>query len=229
MTAPYLSQLAQEWRGSIPAWCVGEQKVDGFRALWLRDRDGKPRLFTRNGHDLPGTDHIAHEILAFERHAGERLFIDGEYCVGDGPDTLAATKRWVESGHKFGGTAGTFYAFDCLPYDDWYRGGSERPWYERKARLEQLALAVKSDADHAWTWRAGSRGACADAEPVRVVPHQDLWTVDDALQMVAEVWRAGLEGIVLKDAEQGYQRTRSAAWQKVGRPWQGKIRWRQAA
>lgn len=186
-------------------------------------------LVTRNGMTIPGVDHILHELAAFERHAGERLFIDGEFCVGDGPDTLAATKAWVERGHKLGGTAGTFHAFDCLPYDEWFRGGTDRPWFERKARLEELSLSVASDAEHAWQWRPGSRGADADASPVRVVPHLDLWTVDDAVTMACEMWAAGLEGVVIKDAEAGYQRNRSNAWMKVGRPWQAKIGWRAAA
>lgn len=228
MTAPYLSQLATEWRRTLPTWTVGECKHDGFRALWLRDHEGNPKLFTRNGHEIPGTAHIAHELLAFERHAGERLFIDGEFLVGDGPDTLAATKHWCETGHRLGGTAGRLMVFDGFSYDDWYRGGCALPWYQRKSRIEGLALAVKSDAEHAWTWRPGSRGADA-GEPVRVVPHVDLWHVDDALQLVAEFWRAGLEGAVLKDATAAYTRTRSTAWQKVGRPWQSKIHWRQAA
>lgn len=184
-------------------------------------------LVTRNGMTIPGVDHILHELAAFERHAGERLFIDGEFCVGDGPDTLAATKAWVERGHKLGGTAGTFHAFDCLPYDEWFRGGTDRPWFERKARLEQLALAVGSDAEHRWTWRPGARGD--EPCPVRVVPHVDLFHVDDALQLVAEFWRAGLEGIVIKDAAAPYVRQRSQAWAKVGRPWQSKIHWKAAA
>lgn len=227
MTAPQLCQLVGNWTGSLPGWCVGEQKIDAWRALYLRDHDGRPGLWTRNGLPIPGTEHIAHELQAWERHAGERLFLDGEFVVGDGPDTLAATKRWCEAGHKLGGTAGRFMVFDGFAYDDWYRGGSALPWYQRKARLEQLALSVESDEAHRWEWRAGSRGD--EPCPVRVVPHVDLWCVDDALQMVTEMWRAGLEGIVLKDAEAPYQRTRSAAWMKVGRPWQSKIRWQQAA
>lgn len=227
MTAPYLSQLATEWRRTLPTWTVGECKHDGWRALYLRDREGRPGLFTRNGQTIPGAEHILHELAAWERHAGERLFIDGEFLVGDGPDTLAATKRWCESGHKLGGTAGRLMVFDGFSYDDWYRGGCALPWYQRKARLEQLALSVDSDEAHRWDWRPGARGD--EPNPVRVVPHQDLWHVDDALQMAAEMWRAGLEGVVLKDAEAPYQRTRSAAWQKVGRPWQSKIRWRLAA
>jgi len=227
MTPAHLCQLATEWNRGLPGWAVGSQKLDGWRCLWLRDREGRPGLYSRNGMPLPGLEHIEHELRAWERHAGERLFVDGELIVGDEPDTLAATKRWVESGHKLGGTAGVLHLFDGFSYDDWLRGGSAVPWYQRKARLEQIALAVKSDEAHAWEWRAGSRGA--DVSPVRVVPHVDLWTVDDALQLVAEFWRAGLEGAVFKDAEAPYVRQRSNAWMKCGRPWQDKIRWRQAA
>lgn len=229
MTPPHLCQLAQEWRGTLPAWAIGEQKIDAWRALYLRDRSGRPGLFTRNGHTIPGVDHILHELAALERHAGERLFLDGEFCVGDGPDTLASTKAWCESGWKAGGNAGTFHAFDMLPYDEWFRGGTDRPWFERKARLKELALSVASDAAHRWQWRAGSRGADEQQEPVRVVPHRELWCVDDAIEMAGEMWRAGLEGIVIKDADAGYQRNRSNAWMKVGRPWQAKLGWRRAA
>lgn len=227
MAAQQLCHLAGNWQRTLPAWCVAEQKLDGFRCLWLRDHDGRPGLYSRNGMPLHGLDHIAHELSAWERHAGERLFVDGELIVGDGPDTLASTKRWVESGHKLGGTAGTFWAFDCLPYDDWFRGGTDMPWFERKARLKALALSVSSDADHAWTWRPGARGD--EPNPVRVVPHVELMHVDDALQFVVEFWRAGLEGAVFKDAEAPYVRQRSNAWMKCGRPWQDKIRWQLAA
>lgn len=229
MTPAHLCQLAGTWNRALPEWCVGEVKHDGFRALWLRDHQGKPKLFTRNGHEIPGTAHISHELQAYERHAGERLFLDGEFVVGDGPDTLASTKHWCETGHKLGGTAGRFMLFDGFAYDEWLRGGTATPLYERKARLEQLGLSVESDEAHRWDWRPGSRGAGSDASPVCIVPHVEIWHVDDALTMAAEMWRAGLEGIVLKDATAAYTRTRSAAWQKVGRPWQSKIHWRKAA
>lgn len=226
MTPAHLSQLASDWKGALPAWAIGEVKHDGWRGLYLRDRSGKPGLFTRQGQTIHGAEHILHELAAWERHAGERLFIDGEFIV-DGPDTLAATKHWCETGHKLGGTAGTFNVFDGFSYDDWFRGGTDKPWFDRKAAIEALALAVESDADHAWTWRPGARGD--EPCPVRVVPHVDLFHVDDALQFVAEFWRAGLEGAVFKDAEAGYWRTRSNSWMKCGRPWQDKIRWREAA
>ena len=227
MTAPYLCHLASPWNRALPEWCVGEVKHDGFRALWLRDHEGDPKLFTRNGHEIPGTAHIAHELLAFERHAGQRLFLDGEFLVGDGPDTLASTKAWCERGHKLGGTAGRFMLFDGFAYDDWLKGGTATPLYQRKQAIEAIAAAVDADQDHRWQWRPGARGD--EPNPVRVVPHVDLWCVDDALQLVAEFWRAGLEGIVIKDATAPYVRQRSNSWMKCGRPWQSKIRWQLAA
>ena len=227
MTAPYLSQLASEWRGTLPGLCIAEWKADGFRALYLRDRSGKPGLYTRNGMTIHGAEHILHELAAWERHAGQRLFIDGEFVVGDGPDTLASTKRWCESGYKLGGTAGRLHLFDGFAYDDWLKGGTATPLYARKARIEAIAAAVAADEAHRWDWRQGARGD--EPCPVRVVPHVDLWHVDDALQFVAEFWRAGLEGAVFKDAEAPYVRQRSNAWMKCGRPWQDKIRWKEAA
>ena len=227
MTPRELCQLAGPWQRSLPLWAIGEVKHDGWRALWLRDRSGKPGLFTRNGHEIPGTAHIAHELLAFERHAGQRLFLDGEFLVGDGPDTLASTKAWCESGHKLGGTAGVFHCFDGFAYDDWFRGGTDTPLYQRKQAIEAIAAAVAADEAHAWDWRPGARGD--EPNPARVVPHVDLWCVDDALLMVSEMWQANLEGIVIKDANAPYVRQRSQAWAKVGRPWQSKIHWKAAA
>lgn len=227
MAVQQLCQLATEWNRSLPPWAVGSQKLDGWRCLWLRDREGRPGLYSRNGIPLSGLEHVEHELRAWEKHAGQPMFFDGEIVV-DGPDTLAATKHWLETGHRLGGTAGTFHVFDGFAYDYWLCGGTDTPWYQRKARIEAIAAAVAGDEAHRWDWRPGSRGADA-GEPVRVVPHVDLWSVDDALQLVAEFWRAGLEGAVFKDAEAPYVRQRSPAWMKCGRPWQSKIRWQLAA
>lgn len=224
-----LCQLAGNFTGAIPCGAIGEQKIDGFRGLYLRDRDGKPGLWTRNGYPIEGVGHILHQLAAFERHAGEPLMIDGEFCVGDGPDTLATTKAWCEREWKLGGEAGTFHAFDLMPHADWMRGGSSAPWHERKARLQALALAVETDTSYQWEWRAGSRGRDEGRQAVRILPHRDLWHVDEALEMAGEMWAAGLEGIVLKDPFAGYTRARSNSWLKCGRPWRDKLQWKQAA
>lgn len=229
MISPQLCQLAGSWGGNaMPLHTVAETKHNGWRALYLRDHDGKPGLWTRGGIPIEGTGHILHELAAWERAAGEPMFFDGEFVV-DGPDTLAATKHWCETGWKMGGTAGTFWLFDGFPLSDWRRGGSERPWYVRKALLEAYALSVASDAAHAWDWRPGSRGQGEGSEPVKLVEHAYVWTPHCVIDMAREVWAAGLEGLMLKDAEAPYRRNRSDAWLKVkqGQAWTK--RWRIAA
>jgi ATP-dependent DNA ligase len=230
MTPPELCQLVGAWDGrNLPDGAVIETKHDGFRALYIRDWEGRPGLWTRGGIPIEGVGHILHELAAFERIAGEPLMIDGEFCVGDGPDTLATTKAWCEREWKFGGEAGTFYAFDCLSFEDWMRGGSSQPWWQRKQRLQALALAVETDAEHMWTWRPGSRGRDEGRQAVRVLPHREVWHVDEAIEMAGEMWAAGLEGCVVKDAFAPYVRARSNSWLKVGRPWRDRLGWRAAA
>lgn len=230
MTPRELCQLVGNFDGrTLPDCAVIEQKVDAWRALYIRDWQGKPGLYTRNGMPIEGVGHILHQCAALERQAGEPLMLDGEFCVGDGPDTLASTKAWCERDWKQGGEAGTYHAFDAMPFADWQRGGSDTPWIERKERLIDIALAAQSDEAEQWTWRPGSRGRDEGAEPVRVVPHRDVWCVDDVLEAAAEMWAAGLEGVVIKDMFAPYQRQRVKHWAKVGRPWRDKLNWRKAA
>jgi ATP-dependent DNA ligase len=169
-----LCQLAGEFRGDLPSGGLAfERKFDGFRALFFRGFDGKPRLWTRNGHRIEGAEHIVHRCGLFERMAGQPLFIDGEFVV-DG--SLEATKRWCESGWRRGGEAGLFYAFDIVPVVNWVTGSWEKPWVERKAWLAKLARQVETDAALAWEWRPGSRGRDDAESPVIIV--EDAWAFD---------------------------------------------------
>jgi ATP-dependent DNA ligase len=226
----HLSQLAREWDGrSLPAGAFCEPKLDGWRCLWLRDRDGKPRLWTRNGIPLEGVAHIAHELAAWEKHAGDAMFFDGELVVGEGPTTLAQTKAWCETGWKLGGNAGRLHLFDAMPYRDWLAGGTATPLWQRKARLERIGAAVAADGEHNWTWRPGSRGADEGASPVVLVDHAEAWDVDEVIEQASAIWQAGGEGVVIKSPFGGYQRNRSNAWMKCGRPWRDKLQTKRAA
>ncbi|MXP24795.1 hypothetical protein GRI39_01880 [Altererythrobacter indicus] len=211
-----LCQLAADWRGDCPpAGILAEEKIDGWRALYLRDHTGTARLYTRNGHRIEGTGHILHQLAEMERAAGELMVFDGEFQI-DG--ALSATKKWCESGWKAGGEAGQFFGFDCLTLSEWRSGGTDRSAIDRKAILKDLAETAQSDA---WEWRPGSRGRDDLLPPVVILP--DLWCFDagDVLTEARRVWAQGGEGLMLKDAEAGYQRARVKAWQKVkqGGPW----------
>lgn len=211
--AESLCQLANDWRGEVPSGgFIAEEKRDGWRGLWLTGIDGKARLFTRNGHPIEGAGHIAYRLGLMERAAGEPLFIDGEYQV-DG--SLAATKAWCEGGWRRGGEAGMLHLFDCLTMAEWRAGGTDMPQYARKARLQALARAVDDDEGLAWEWRAGSRGDDAWRTSCPILPDEWVCDAGDVLNAVRRVWSAEGEGIVLKDVEAPYRRTRNTAWLKV--------------
>lgn len=212
-----LCQLAGTWKGDVPIpGLLAEVKVDGWRALYLPDHKGKPRLFTRNGHPIEGTGHIVWQLGRMADAAGEPMIFDGEFQV-DG--ALAATKAWCERGWKQGGEAGQFFAFDCMPLREWQGGGSATRLIERKAILREL-LAVAND--DCWDWRPGSHGRDAEAPPVVVV--DDEWAFDTrhVMDLANRVWASGGEGLMLKNAEAAYRRNRSDDWLKVkpGGPWQ---------
>ena len=206
-----LCQLASVWRGDMPEHgCIAEEKIDGWRAIYIRDHTGQPALFTRNGHPIEGVGHILHRLGQIEEAVGEALFIDGEFQV-DG--TLAATKAWCEREWKCGGEAGRFFAFDCMPLKEWQRGGTYRPLVERKAILESLSRQSQGDD---WTWRQGSRGRDADTPPALVVL-PDLWCADaaDVRAEARRVWSRDGEGLMLKRDDSPYRRNRNDAWLKV--------------
>lgn len=207
-----LCQLAGRWKGeAVEPGTVAEAKIDGWRALYFRGLDGKPRLWTRGGHEIGGVSHILHRISIMEAVAGEPLFIDGEFQV-DG--TLPATKRWCESGWKTGDDKGTFHAFDCMTEAEWQSNRCERPLYERKAMLERLHRAA---LDHplSWEFRPGTHGREPDGPIVEIMRE---WWVSDAGEvdaLAARVWSAGGEGLMLKDPMAPYRRNRSSDWRKV--------------
>lgn len=222
-----LCQLAGAWdRKAMPdnGW-FAETKVDGWRGLvYPAPADGKRAMFSRHGVMLHGVGHILHRLSIMEAVAGEPLMFDGEFQVGG---TLEATKAWCERGWRTGGEAGTFHLFDAMPFTQWQRGSDDRRWIERRNWLEAI---VKEAESHplSWEWRAGTHGKEPDGPIVVMADAQWLGTPDDVIDAAKAVWRAGGEGLMLKDPDAPYLRARSKAWQKVknaayvpgkGTPW----------
>ena len=183
-----LCQLASDWRGKLqPGNWLAQQKVDGVRALWI---DGD--LVTREGVSIGGTDHIRRELRELERAAGARLFVDGEFQV-DG--NLAATMRHFNQRGRYG-DAGTFFAFDVLPHAQWAANASEKPLTARLMQLEGLVDVTQPRS-------------------VRVIPGHSVANAIEGMRLAESMWRADLEGLVVKRADARYERRRSAAWLKV--------------
>lgn len=211
---PELCQLVGNYGGKLPEgdW-FAEEKIDGWRAIYAPDADGRKKLLTRNGLSIEGAGHILHRLDAMERAAGYPMFFDGEFQVGG---TLEATKQWCERDWKAGGEDGTFYLFDCMPLAAWREGGSDVPWYERRGFVEKLWVATGGvSGQSTWEWREGTRGkepSCAHVVPLSweyVTSHAD------AMDIATRVWSMGGEGIVIKKADAPYIRDRSNVWQKI--------------
>jgi len=209
-----LCQLAGVYCGNIgdPAgiWC--EPKIDGVRACWI---DGT-LLSGREGATMHGVEHIAERLRRLERAAGRPMFFDGEYQV-DGD--YRATMRHM--GHKARAQQeGSLWLFDAVPLDRWRADDDDRPLYARKAALTSWVAAVEREDGEgglSWEWAAGTHGRAARRDAVRLMPDEWLSEAAAVAARATEVWAAGGEGLVLKDAEAPYRRNRSMAWQKVKR------------
>ncbi len=203
-----LVQLAGEWRGGVPDHGIWiEEKLDGVRAAWIGGE-----LLTREGLPIGGVDHIAYRLRSIEKAAGHAIFFDGEFIA---PGGYRATLRHIGQGLR-APEQGTLHLFDAMPSAEWAQGGSTRPLYERKRMLRDwVALAADPSAD--WTWRPGTNGREPVGPALSVV--SDTWaaTQVDVERLANEVWARGGEGVMLKDAESVYCRTRSNAWRKYKR------------
>ena len=200
-----LVQLAGEWRGGVPHHGIWtEEKLDGVRACWVGGE-----LLTREGHPIGGVEHIAYRLRSIEKAAGHGIFFDGEFLA---PGGFRATLRHIQQGLR-APEQGALWLFDAMPAPAWAAGGTEQPLYERKARLRKW-VALAADPRTSWEWRPGTRGKEPDGPAIDVVP--DTWCASqaDVERLANEIWARGGEGLILKDAEAGYQRKRSDAWRK---------------
>lgn len=186
-----LCMLATNWNGDVPAGgLIAQEKLDGIRCLWI---DGA--LVSREGVPIGGTDHIAAELTRLERISGERMMFDGEFQV-DG--ALRPTVRHFQTGGRWG-DAGYLHLFDALPLGEWRANTSELPLTARLQRLDHVVASACLEHVAVLAWRVHASAA-------------------SVLSAVAEVWARGGEGLVLKQPDSLYRRSRSAAWAKVKQP-----------
>ena len=184
--------------GPIPADPAGvaiEPKWDGFRcALYLNDPGGPPlRAYSRSGRSL--ADAVP-ELRPLAAAAGVDAVLDGELIVADDagrPDFYALSRRMLATttsplAHLRRQALVTFVAFDVL----WLDGASlvARPYAERRARLEELALAGPC-----WTTTPSYRG----------ISTEEVLAVCASLE---------LEGLVVKGTSSVYEARRSRCWVK---------------
>ena len=181
---------------------VAEEKVDGCRYFSIGGRIFSPRISDVDGIPVEKTEQVRHisEVLKL---FGGKLILDGEICypgkksqdvimiTGSAPDVAYAKQKDIGWLH--------YAVFDVLRdvNGQWL---TERPWYERRAYLEELKeTKLLTDITSKY------------AHFVHLVPV----VVDDKRAYLEELLGKGKEGVVLKNVKASYQIGKRPAWQWV--------------
>jgi bifunctional non-homologous end joining protein LigD len=182
---------------SAAGW-VFELKVDGFRALAVRD-DAGPRLLYRSGRDA--TVLFPELTRALAALPASRLILDGEIAVLE-PDGRPSFGRLQQRGQLTRRPdiervaavhPAVYFAFDLLAWEDFDL--RPLPLLQRKEILARVLPAA---------------GPSGPAGPLRYADHAP----ERGAELFAEVTRLGLEGLVAKRADAPYRAGRSADWRK---------------
>jgi hypothetical protein len=146
------------------------------------------RIVSREGTPLDCALHCQPGLRRLEEAVGCPIFIDGEYVEEGGFNpTLKAMRA--------GRGQGVFWIFDAVPLEYWQAGEWRRSTVDRLHWIRDHVLE-------------------ADSPFVGLL---NFWLLDAAgtRAKARELWLEGYEGVVTKDPEAGYVRSRSDAWRRL--------------
>jgi bifunctional non-homologous end joining protein LigD len=183
---PQLATLVDSVPGDAAQWRY-EIKFDGYRLLVRIDTRGRLRLFTRTGIDWSARfPALVKELARLELPSG---WYDGE-VVALNEKGIPDFGRLQASFEESQARDAILYLFD-VPY---LQGSDLRavPLVERRGLLQRLLLARTS----------------------ATVRFSDEFKEDPA-RILASACHLGLEGVIAKRADSGYQSRRSSDWLKL--------------
>jgi bifunctional non-homologous end joining protein LigD len=170
------------------AW-LHEVKFDGYRAVSFIE-NGKVRLVSRNGNDWTARFQVVADAL--ETLPIRRAILDGEVVALD--DNGLSSFQLLQNQMKRGDDASLVeYLFD-MPYCEGY-DLTKTPLVERKEALARLILSANPRNDGPFRYSDH-------------IPGQGENVLQNACQ-------SGMEGIISKRADSGYQEHRSTSWLKI--------------
>lgn len=185
-----LCQLVTNWSGKVPApGAIVEPKTDGIRALYVGGE-----LITREGNPILGTGHIIEACRMIQSEFGFPIMVDGEFQVAG--SFTATVGHFKAIGNR--GDAGTFFAFDILPERTWRGEDVCEALHARRAKLDDIARPFVGDA-------------------LQIVPWAYMTDAAEIEARARELIAKGGEGVVVKDINSTYRRSKSANWQRIRR------------
>jgi ATP-dependent DNA ligase len=183
---PPVSPMLAKPVAAIPPGQIYEPKWDGFRSIIFRD-GAEVEIGSRN--EKPMTRYFPEVVEAVLANFPQRAVIDGEIIVADTTRNMLDFEALQQRIHPAASrvkllseqTPASFVAFDLLAIGD--EDLTERPFAERRARLEQVLADAKP--------------------PVYVTPAtSDLET---GQRWFEQFEGAGLDGLIAKSPELTYQ------------------------
>ncbi|QFU85521.1 DNA ligase D [Amycolatopsis sp. YIM 10] len=174
-----------------PNW-IFERKLDGVRALIVREGGGEPQLWSRNQKLMNGAYPEIVEALA--EQGGPDFVADGEVVAFDdqGHTSFARLQHRMHlrdpKASMATGIEVFLYVFDLLAF-----GGMEATSLPLRQRKQLLADAFDFD------------------DPLRLSEHRDT----EGEKFLAEARDEGWEGLIAKRADAPYRAGRSSDWLKL--------------
>lgn len=165
---------------------IHEIKYDGYRLLTIA-RDGHLHLMSRNGQDW--TDRLPSIATALRGLKAHDFLIDGELVARESGN-IAGFQALQNALHRADSDSLLYYAFD-LPFFDGLDLRNS-PLLERKALLERVIQEIGDPR-------------------IRYSAH----LIGNGAAFLSQACAAGLEGIVSKHVDAGYQSRRSRHWLKI--------------
>lgn len=194
--------LAEDAKGAVPTlqypvWV--DYKLDGIRAVAIKDASGRVTLYSRKGHEITTLPTIVELLTRYPAP----FVMDGEMMSvswNDTQSTLFATKNVVDDSAVF------YNVFDAMYPEQWFGKNCEMPYTQRR---ELAATIIKGISD----------------TRIRLVGGQ----VANSKKQVEDFYKGaldqGYEGIMIKDPNMPYMFKRSKAIIKLKphQSWEGVV------
>ena len=165
-----------------------QEKLDGVRAL-IVVKNGTATAKSREGHPLPGLEHIEKELEA-KMHPDSDFVLDGEYIKGDFNSTVSSAR--TKSDGK-----GVLHIFDLIRTEAFM--GKDVWKLNYNERCEAMENFVVNGS----------------LQFVEILPRYHANSYAEIMQMTDKVWDQGGEGVIVKTAVHLYKHTRNYDWMKV--------------
>jgi ATP-dependent DNA ligase len=166
-----------------------EDKLDGLRGGIIFDGDSASAV-TLTGLPIPNAQHVIDEMAASGQF--DDMMIDGEFKGRDWNESQSIVK--TQKPHPDADNL-KFYAFDCMPTEQWESKALTLPLAKRKANLKaRLNLSILPH--------------------VVYVNHKLIHSSEQVIPARNEAVARGLEGIMLKDPDAPYAFKKNNYWLK---------------